>query len=114
MSIFGSDYETNDGTCVRDYIHVNDLANAHLQGLDYLNKDKPQSVELNLGNGKGFSVKEVIQKVEEITNKEIKIVKKSRRAGDPSILVSSNEKSKSKLGFEARYTDMNEIIKTLI
>ena len=113
VNIFGSDYDTNDGTCVRDYIHVNDLASAHLQGLNYLNKSESKSAEFNLGNGSGFSVREVIQKVKEITVKDFKVVEKGRRDGDPSTLIASNEKANRKLGFTPNYIGLESIIKTL-
>jgi UDP-glucose 4-epimerase len=113
VSIFGVDYDTNDGTCVRDYIHVDDLANTHLCGLKYLINDYSKSEEFNLGNGNGFSVKEVIQKVKNITNKDFKIIEEGRRAGDPSILTADGRKSKALLRNSYKYTSLDEIIKTL-
>jgi UDP-glucose 4-epimerase len=114
VSIFGNDYDTNDGTCVRDYIHVNDLANAHLKGLDYLNQSESPSAEFNLGNGNGFSVKEVIQQVKDITGKDFVVLEEGRRDGDPSTLIASDAMAKEKLGLKINFTTLNKIIDTLI
>jgi len=114
VSIYGTDYDSFDGTCIRDYIHVNDLADAHLKGLDYLNDNSVQSAEFNLGNGHGFSVMEVIQKVKEITNKDFKVLEEGRRVGDPSVLVASDSKAKEKLDIQLLYPGLDEIIKTLM
>jgi len=113
VSIFGNDYDTNDGTCVRDYIHVNDLANAHLKGLDYLNRNESSSAEFNLGNGNGFSVKEVIQQVKDITGKDFKVLEEGRRDGDPSTLIASDNKAKKELNLSSDYSSLESIIKTL-
>jgi UDP-glucose 4-epimerase len=113
VSIFGNDYDTKDGTCIRDYIHVNDLVNAHLKGLNYLNQSASSSEEFNLGNGDGFSVKEVIQKVKEITGKDFIVKEEGRRDGDPSILISSSEKSRGTLKFRINYPNLKDIIQTL-
>lgn len=113
VCIFGNDYDTSDGTCVRDYIHVNDLAIAHLKGLDYLNQDEASSAEFNLGNGKGFSVKEVIRKVEDITGKNFRVSVEGRRDGDPSILIASDSYVKKKLNLSYEYPSLESIIKTL-
>lgn len=107
--IFGTDYPTPDGTCIRDYIHVNDLAQAHILGLKYL-LDKGESDVFNLGNGSGFSVREVIETAKKVTNKDIKIVERDRRAGDPPILVGSSDKARNKLGWHPQYPHLNEII----
>ena len=114
LNIYGQDYPTRDGTCIRDYIHVNDLANAHLLGLEYLNKDNSHSAEFNLGNGSGYSVKEVVDLVEEITGKKLKVDLKGRRNGDPHTLVSSDKKAKKEIFFELEYKSLKSIIKTLI
>jgi UDP-glucose 4-epimerase len=114
VSIYGMDYDTKDGTCIRDYIHVNDLADAHLRGLDYLNNSNSQSTEFNLGNGNGFSVKEVIQKVKDITNKDFKVLKEKRRDGDPSILIANDKKARSDLNFRTSFDNLEKIIETLI
>jgi UDP-glucose 4-epimerase len=114
VSIFGNDYDTNDGTCVRDYIHVNDLANAHLKGLDYLNQSESYSAEFNLGNGNGFSVKEVVQQVKDITGKSFLVMEEGRRGGDPSTLIASDNKAKQVLRLQANFTNLEDIIKTLL
>jgi len=115
ISIYGTDYDTKDGTCIRDYIHVNDLANAHLKGLNYLNNsDDSLSAEFNLGNGNGYSVKEVIRKAKDITNKDFKVIEESRRDGDPSVLIASDKKAKEHLKIVTDFFDMDAIIRTLI
>ena len=114
ISVFGNDYDTTDGTCVRDYIHVNDLADAHLEGLKYLNKSESLSAEFNLGSGSGFSVKEVIQKVKEITQKDFKVVEESRRCGDPSTLIASSAKAEQILELKKKFSSLEQIIQTLV
>ena len=114
VSIFGVENDTKDGTCIRDYIHVNDIADAHLLGLNYLKKDKQQSTVFNLGNGKGFSVKEVIDKVKDITKKNFKVIEKDRRNGDPSVLVADDTKARKLLKFKPKFKSLDEIIKTLV
>ncbi|MEM7726374.1 MAG: UDP-glucose 4-epimerase GalE [Cyanobacteria bacterium P01_A01_bin.45] len=109
ISIFGTDYPTDDGTCVRDYIHVNDLADAHVLGLEYLLKGGSSSV-FNLGNGNGFSVKQVIEAAREITQKEIKAVECDRRPGDPPALIGSGDKARQILGWEPKYPDIKDIV----
>lgn len=109
ISIFGTDYDTPDGTCIRDYIHVNDLASAHILGLEYLLKGG-ESDFFNLGNGGGFSVKEVIEMARKITGREIKALECDRRPGDPPILVGSSEKARNILGWVPEYPDLNNII----
>lgn len=109
IAIFGTDYPTEDGTCVRDYIHVNDLAQAHVLGLQYLLKGGESEV-FNLGNGNGFSVKEVIESARQITGKTIKAVECDRRAGDPPALVGSGDKARQMLGWTPQYSDLSEII----
>lgn len=109
IAIFGTDYPTPDGTCIRDYIHVSDLASAHVLGLEYLLKGGNSNV-FNLGNGSGFSVREVIETAREITGKEIKIVERERRAGDPPILVGSSDKAREILGWKPQYPHLKEII----
>jgi UDP-glucose 4-epimerase len=114
ISVYGNDYDTKDGTCVRDYIHVNDLANAHLEGLKYLNKSESISAEFNLGSGSGFSVKEVIQTVKQIMKKDFRVVEEKRRVGDPAILISSGAKAKQILELKTNFSSLEEIIQTLI
>lgn len=109
ISIFGTDYPTPDGTCIRDYIHVTDLATAHILGLEYLLNSGKTDV-FNLGNGKGFSVKEVIETAREITGKEIKAIECDRRPGDPPSLVGSGEKARTILGWNPEYPDLQNII----
>lgn len=109
ISILGTDYPTPDGTCIRDYIHVADLAQAHVLGLQYLLKQGNSEV-FNLGNGSGFSVREVIEKARTVTGKDIKIVECDRRRGDPPILVGSSDKARNVLGWHPQYPNISEII----
>ncbi len=109
ISIFGTDYDTPDGTCIRDYIHVNDLASAHLLGLEYLLNGGKSDV-FNLGNGGGFSVKEVIETAMQVTGKEIKTVECDRRPGDPPALVGSSQKAIKTLGWSPEYPHIKDII----
>jgi UDP-glucose 4-epimerase len=109
ISIFGTDYPTEDGTCIRDYIHVSDLALAHVQGLEYLLADN-QSQVFNLGNGNGFSVREIIEAARQITRKKIEVVESDRRAGDPPVLVGSSAKARKVLGWQPQYSDIKDII----
>ncbi|WP_142413167.1 UDP-glucose 4-epimerase GalE [Hathewaya massiliensis] len=109
--IFGDDYNTPDGTCVRDYIHVTDLANAHLLALERLMRGEESAI-YNLGNGKGFSVKEVIETVKKVTGKEFKVEMGDRRAGDPGTLIASSERATKELGWNCRYNSLEKIIET--
>lgn len=109
VSIFGTDYPTDDGTCIRDYIHVSDLADAHVLALDYLLKGGNTDV-FNLGNGNGFSVKQVIDTARAVTGQEIKVVECARRPGDPPILVGSSEKARKILGWYPQYPNLTEIL----
>jgi len=111
ISVFGDDYDTPDGTCVRDYIHVTDLATAHLAALDYLQNDGA-STAINLGNGQGYSVLEVIEAAREVTNKSIEVKMEPRRAGDPSRLIADAKKAREVLGWQPRYPTLKEIIGT--
>ncbi len=111
ISIFGTDYETKDGTCVRDYIHVNDLAQAHILAMKYL-RDGNESDIFNLGNGVGFTVKEVIEAARTVTGHPIPAKVEPRRAGDPSTLIASSEKAKKILGWKPQYDDLETIIST--
>lgn len=111
IMIFGDDYDTEDGTCVRDYIHVTDLANAHLLALDRL-KNGGDSKIYNLGNGKGFSVREVIDIIRRVTGREIKEEIIKRRAGDPAVLVASSQKAIKELGWKPKYNSLETIIET--
>ena len=109
ISVFGTDYPTPDGTCIRDYIHVNDLATAHVLGLNYLLSGGDSQV-FNLGNGNGFSVREVIEMAKEVTGRDIKVVECDRRPGDPPALVGSSDKAKDRLGWQSQYADLRQII----
>ncbi|MGB2925148.1 MAG: UDP-glucose 4-epimerase GalE [Limnothrix sp.] len=109
ISMFGTDYPTPDGTCVRDYIHVSDLADAHVLGLEYL-LEGGETTAFNLGNGNGFSVKEVIDMAREITGKEIQAIAADRRAGDPPSLIGSSEKARKILGWNPQYADLRAIL----
>jgi len=109
ISVFGNDYDTKDGTCVRDYIHVTDLAQAHILAVDYLLAGKDSDI-FNLGNGKGFTVNEVIKTAERAVGKEIKAIIEGRRAGDPATLIASSEKARSILGWNPQHADLEEII----
>ena len=111
VEIYGTDYPTPDGTCIRDFIHVSDLAVAHVLALEYL-KGGGVSEVFNLGNERGFSVKEVINTAELITGKKLKTVEKERRPGDPPVLVSSSEKIKKVLGWNPKYHELSYIIQT--
>lgn len=109
VSIFGTDYPTPDGTCVRDYIHVNDLAEAHVLGLKYLLQSGATAV-FNLGNGNGYSVKQVIDTAEIVTGQHIKVVESERRPGDPPSLVGSSDKAIKTLGWKPQYPEMKDIL----
>lgn len=109
ISIFGEDYDTHDGSCVRDYIHVEDLIDAHILALNYL-QDGGESNIFNLGSSQGFSVKEIIKTAREITGHEIPAKVAERRAGDPSTLIAGSEKAKQILGWSPSRTDIKRII----
>lgn len=109
IMIFGNDYDTKDGTCVRDYIHVTDLANAHILAVEYLRKGNESNI-FNLGNGVGFTVNEVIECARKVTGHEIPAILSERRAGDPATLIASSEKAKEVLGWNPAYDDLEEII----
>lgn len=111
VNIFGNDYNTKDGTCIRDYIHVMDLADAHILALDYLRNGNESNI-FNLGNGNGFSVKEIILAAQKVTCKEIKVEMSARRPGDPPELVASNEKAKNVLNWNPKYVNIEHIIET--
>ena len=111
LGVFGNDYDTHDGTGVRDYIHVNDLAQAHILAMEYLSKGGESNI-FNLGNGVGFTVKEVIETARKVTNHTIPIREEERRAGDPSVLIASSEKARKVLGWKPQYADLETIIST--
>ncbi|MGE4497241.1 MAG: UDP-glucose 4-epimerase GalE [Deferribacterales bacterium] len=112
IAVYGDDYGTPDGTCVRDYIHVNDLCEAHLAGLKYL-EGGGESEDFNLGNGSGFSVKEVISKVRLVSGRDFEVKTEGRRAGDPASLVADSAKARHVLGWRPEYTAVEDIIKTV-
>ena len=109
ISVFGTDYDTPDGTCIRDYIHVTDLAQAHILGLDHLLKGGSSEV-FNLGNGQGFSIQQVIEVAHVVTGRPIPVTLADRRPGDPPILVGSGEKAKRLLGWQPQYADLETIL----
>jgi len=109
ISIFGSDYNTPDGTCVRDYIHIEDLINAHMLALDYLDKGNDSNY-FNLGSGEGYSVLQMIEAAREVTGHKIPAKMEARRAGDPDALIASSSKAMEVLGWERKYTDVKDII----
>ena len=109
IGIFGDDYPTRDGTCIRDYIHITDLADAHIRALDYL-RAGGKSTYYNLGNGNGFSVKEVIETARRVTGEKIPAKEEGRRPRDPATLVASSDKIKRELGWKPRFDSLDEII----
>ena len=111
INIFGDDYNTPDGTCIRDYIQVTDLAQAHYLAIKFLEENNKSEI-FNLGNGTGFSVKEVIETARKVTGDKIPEVISQRRAGDPARLIASSEKAKEVLGWRPQYTSLEEIIET--
>lgn len=111
FELYGTDYDTPDGTCVRDYIHVLDLADAHMKGLEYL-LNHGKSTVLNLGVGKGYSNKEIIKTVEKITGKSIALIEKPRRSGDPAAIFADNTKAKTTLGWDPKYSDLETIVQS--
>jgi len=111
LKVFGDDYATADGTCVRDYVHVEDLAQAHLLALDYL-QDHPGAHTFNLGNGRGFSVREVIETAAAVVGRPIDYEVAPRRAGDPAVLVASSRKAREQLGWSPQWTELRPIIES--
>lgn len=109
VTIFGNDYPTPDGTCIRDYIHIHDLAVAHILGLEKLWMDRKSSA-YNLGNGKGFSVKNVVEAVQQVVGKSLPIIEGARRMGDPPILIANPAKAERELGWHPQYTDLKTMI----
>lgn len=109
FKVFGTDYNTTDGTCIRDYIHVRDIANAHVLALEYL-QNNGKSDAFNLGSGKGFSVNEMIKVAEKICNKKMNLEYKPRRAGDPAILLADSTKIQKILGWKPKHSDIESIL----
>lgn len=108
IKVFGQDYPTKDGTCIRDYIHVSDLANAHFLALAGL--DRSSRLIYNLGSGQGFTVREVIDSVRRVTGRPIAVEEQERRPGDPAVLVASSEKIKAELGWKPKYPELDQIV----
>ena len=111
LSLFGTDYPTKDGTCIRDYIHVDDLIDAHILALDYLRSGNPSSA-FNLGNGQGFSNREIIEAARRVTGHPIPVSEEDRRPGDPAVLIASSQKAMDVLGWTPKYTNVEDIIST--
>jgi len=111
LEIYGTDYNTRDGTCIRDYIHITDLARAHILAVEDLEKIEESSI-YNLGSGDGFSVREVIETARKVTGLEIPAVPAERRPGDPPVLIASSEKIREELGWQRQYDDLETIIAT--
>ena len=111
LEIFGDDYSTPDGTCIRDYVHVVDLVQAHLLALDYLNKGNESTI-FNIGYGHGYSVKEIIDVVRKVTNKEFEVKVEKRRFGDPDVLIASNQKITDVLKWQPQYDDIKIIVES--
>lgn len=113
VSIYGTDYPTEDGTCIRDYIHVSDLASAHLLAFEKLaTAAQPERLICNLGNGRGFSVRKVIEAARRVTGQPIPAVEGPRRAGDPAVLVASSVKITRELNWQPKYTELEAIIQS--
>lgn len=110
VSVFGSDYPTVDGTCIRDYVHVNDLADAHVLALESL--ERQTEATYNLGNGEGFSVRQIIETAQRIVGHDIPILEAGRRVGDPAVLVASNRRACTELGWEPQLADLEAIVRT--
>ena len=111
VEVFGTDYPTPDGTCLRDYVHVADLARGHVQALDYL-KRGGATIAVNLGTGRAFSVREVIAAAEQVTGRRIPVREAPRRPGDPPVLVADPARARALLGFAPRYTELAPIVAT--
>ncbi len=110
IKIFGTDYPTSDGTCIRDYIHIEDLCSAHLLALEKL--DNNPELVYNLGNGKGYSVRQVIETVKKVSGKNVKVTEVARRPGDPPVLTADASKAISQLGWKVKYPQLEKIVET--
>jgi len=111
LDIFGTDYDTPDGTCIRDYVHVMDLADAHVRALS-LFADRDVRLRLNVGTGKGYSIGEIVKAIETVTGRKVPTVASPRRAGDPPVLVADPKAAMQALGFEPRHSDLDTIVRT--
>lgn len=109
--MFGNDYETRDGTCVRDYVHVSDLASAHVLALDYMIKENKSDC-FNLGSGRGYTVKEIIEAARTVTGHTIPCRIEERRQGDPDSLIASSEKAEKVLGWKRQFESIEDIVKS--
>lgn len=112
LDIYGNDYPTPDGTCIRDYIHVSDLAEAHILSINFLEGKRGEGRIFNLGNGKGFSVLDVFEKVKQISGRQIPVRFVTRRAGDPAVLVASSQRISKELGWEPRFPLLEDIVES--
>lgn len=112
VPLFGEDYPTTDGTCVRDYVHVVDLAEAHVRAIDAMERGEVEAGTFNLGNGEGFSVREVVREVAAVTGVEPPVERAPRRPGDPAILVASSDRARRRLGWEPEFADLGSIVAT--
>lgn len=112
LMVFGTDYDTRDGTCIRDYIHVTDLARAHVLAVEHLHEGGCSAC-LNLGTGRGTTVKEIIAAAEKVTGRKLNVEYAGRRAGDPGMLTASSAEAEKLLGWRPEYTDIEEIIRTM-
>lgn len=113
LLVFGDDYKTPDGSCIRDYIHVNDLASAHIKAMEYLIENN-QNLTVNLGTGKGYSVFEVLEMAQQISGRKLNYEVVGRRPGDPAVLIAGAQKAKELLGWQAEHSDLETLIKTMI
>lgn len=113
LKIFGTDYPTKDGTCIRDYVHVTDLAEAHVLALDSL-RSEPHMDTYNLGSAQGYSIYEIIREIESVSGRKVKYTLEDRRAGDPAVLVADSKKIKSQLGWQPKHSDLRTIIQSAI
>jgi UDP-glucose 4-epimerase len=112
VNIFGTDYPTRDGTCIRDYIHVSDLARAHLLALEALASESSSRLIYNLGSGQGFSVREVVEVAREVTQHAVPVIESPRRAGDPAVLIASSKKIRRDLGWQPKFPDLKAIVES--
>jgi UDP-glucose 4-epimerase len=110
LHLFGTDYDTPDGTCIRDYVHVMDIARAHLLALEHL--DRIQAAAFNLGNGAGYSNREVIETVQQVTGRPVEVIPAARRPGDPARLVASSERARAELGWQPHYAELATMVST--
>lgn len=112
MQIFGRDYDTRDGTCIRDYIHTNDLASAHILAMKYLQEEK-KSLTVNLGSEQGISVQEIVDEARKVTGQKITVEDAERRPGDPASLVASAQRAREALGWQARHSDVRTLVESM-